>query len=146
MLSKRKILEYYLNVVEWGPNIYGAEAAAYFYFGKSATQLDLAESSLLAAILPNPIYYNPFKNLKGARRKQNRVLKLMKDAHLISDAELNGIMNNPIYLRGTKQDLKNFVFELDSTSFDSLLKNPLLPDEIKKEVDSTGIIYLPPEE
>jgi monofunctional biosynthetic peptidoglycan transglycosylase len=52
--SKRRILEVYLNVAEWGPGIYGIETAAQRYFGKSAATLDRHEASLLAAILPNP--------------------------------------------------------------------------------------------
>lgn len=52
--SKRRILEVYLNVVEFGPGIYGAEAAARTYFGKPAIRLTRQEAALLAAVLPNP--------------------------------------------------------------------------------------------
>ena len=55
VLPKRRVLEIYLNVAEWGPNgQFGAEAAARFAFGKSARDLTAPESALLAAILPNP--------------------------------------------------------------------------------------------
>jgi monofunctional biosynthetic peptidoglycan transglycosylase len=143
LLDKRTILEYYLNVVEWGPNIYGAEAAAFYYYNKPAAKLNLAESSLLAAILPNPIYYNPFINLNGARRKQARVLKLMSDAHLISYVTMRQIKNKPIHLRGPKQDDEKQIFGIDLFNFDSLLKNPRFPQNLKTNADSTGIIYLP---
>ena len=53
-LSKRRIFELYLSVVEFGRNLYGAEAAARFYFGKSAADLDPLEASTLAALLPSP--------------------------------------------------------------------------------------------
>jgi len=53
-LSKRRIFELYLNVVEWGRNVYGAEAAARYYFGKSAADLDPLEAATLAALLPSP--------------------------------------------------------------------------------------------
>ena len=53
-LSKQRILELYLNVVEWGPGIYGCEAAARHYFGKSASALSMSESAYLASILPSP--------------------------------------------------------------------------------------------
>ena len=142
-LDKRMILEYYLNVVEWGPNIYGAEAASYYYFDKSASKLNLAEASLLAAILPNPIFYNPFKNLTGARRKQSRILRLMKDSHLITSAKMKQIMDNPIYLRGQKSILKDLIPKIDMSSFDSMLQNPRIPDSLKIKADSVGIIYLP---
>ena len=52
--NKQRILEVYLNVVEWGPGIYGAEAAAQKHFGKSAGRLTAREAALLAAVLPNP--------------------------------------------------------------------------------------------
>jgi monofunctional biosynthetic peptidoglycan transglycosylase len=52
--DKRRILEVYLNVIEWGPGIYGVEAASQTYFGKSASGLGRREAALLAAVLPNP--------------------------------------------------------------------------------------------
>jgi monofunctional biosynthetic peptidoglycan transglycosylase len=58
-LSKRRILELYLNVVEWGDGIWGAEAAARTYFNKSAADLSVEESALLSAALMNPRRYNP---------------------------------------------------------------------------------------
>jgi monofunctional biosynthetic peptidoglycan transglycosylase len=59
--SKKRILEMYLNVVEWGPGTYGAEAAARLHFKKSAHDLTKRESALLAAILPNPRHWSPSK-------------------------------------------------------------------------------------
>ncbi len=58
-LSKDRILELYLNVAEWGPGIFGAEAASQAYFGHSATQLSADEAALLAATLPQPLSSNP---------------------------------------------------------------------------------------
>ena len=55
MWRKERIIEVYLNVAEWGPGIFGAEAAAQHYFGKPASELTRREASLMAAILPNPI-------------------------------------------------------------------------------------------
>ena len=57
--SKRRIIEVYLNVVEWGHGIYGAEMAARRHFGKSASALSRRESALLAAVLPNPRLWSP---------------------------------------------------------------------------------------
>jgi monofunctional biosynthetic peptidoglycan transglycosylase len=56
--NKRRILETYLNIVEFGDGIYGVEAAAQHYFGKSAAKLNSSEAALLAAILPNPHRYS----------------------------------------------------------------------------------------
>jgi monofunctional biosynthetic peptidoglycan transglycosylase len=58
-LSKDRILELYLNVAEWGPGIFGAEAAARKYFGKSAAELTREEAAQLAATLPHPLTINP---------------------------------------------------------------------------------------
>lgn len=57
--GKARTMEIYLNVVEWGPGVFGAEAAARFYFGRSAAELNDGEAALLAATLPNPGVRNP---------------------------------------------------------------------------------------
>ena len=57
VLSKRRILEVYLNVVEWGDGIYGAEAAAQHYYGEPAADLAPEEAARLAAMIPNPRSY-----------------------------------------------------------------------------------------
>jgi len=57
--NKKRIMEVYLNVIEMGKGIYGAEAASQAYFGKPAAKLSRGESALLAAILPNPLKWNP---------------------------------------------------------------------------------------
>jgi monofunctional biosynthetic peptidoglycan transglycosylase len=57
--DKRRILEVYLNVIEWGPGIYGIEAASHTYFGKPASRISRREAALLAAVLPNPRRWSP---------------------------------------------------------------------------------------
>ena len=59
--GKRRIIEIYLNVVEWGPGIYGAEAAAQHYFQKSAATLTTGEAIRLAAVLPDPLVWSPLR-------------------------------------------------------------------------------------
>ena len=59
VLSKKRIMEIYLNIAEWGPNIYGIEAAAQHHFGKSAKSLSARQAALLAVTLPNPIDRDP---------------------------------------------------------------------------------------
>ena len=59
VLGKRRILELYLNVVEWGPGIYGAEAASRAYYGRSARNIDRQEAARLAAVLPGPLRRRP---------------------------------------------------------------------------------------
>ncbi|MCX7793161.1 MAG: monofunctional biosynthetic peptidoglycan transglycosylase [Thermodesulfovibrionales bacterium] len=104
-LSKKRILELYLNVVEWGPGVFGAEAAANYYFGKSSRELTPEEAARLAVVLPNPIRYNP---LSGSRYVENRaafVLEIMRKRGIIppeyglekgsSDTEEQNLMDHP---------------------------------------------------
>ncbi len=106
VLSKKRILELYLNIVEWGKNIYGAQAAAYYYFGKPAAQINLDEAALLAALLPNPIYFNPYRRPKSCKRMQKRVLWLMKINHLITPQQYQQLLNMPLRLRWNTQFLQ----------------------------------------
>jgi monofunctional glycosyltransferase len=59
VLGKRRILELYLNVVEWGPDVYGAESACRYYYRTSARNIDREDSARLAAILPSPLKRRP---------------------------------------------------------------------------------------
>jgi len=77
-LSKRQILEIYLNVAEWGDGIFGIEAASRHYYHKSAKNLTANEASRLAAVLPNPIKYNPTGNQKYVKNRARIILKTMK--------------------------------------------------------------------
>jgi len=69
--DKRRILEVYLNVIELGPGIYGAEAAAQYYYNKPARDLSQGEAQLFAAILPNPRRWNPKKPTNFIVRRRN---------------------------------------------------------------------------
>ena len=69
--DKRRILEVYLNVIELGPGIYGAEAASQYYYNKPARDLSLGEAQLFAAILPNPRRWNPKKPTNFVLRRRN---------------------------------------------------------------------------
>lgn len=68
VMPKRRIMEIYLNIAEWGPGIYGIEAAAQHHFGRSAKNLTRRQAALLAVALPNPITRNPAKPGPGLRR------------------------------------------------------------------------------
>jgi monofunctional biosynthetic peptidoglycan transglycosylase len=68
--SKRRILEVYLNVIEWGNGIYGAEAASRRYFKTSASGLGPGQAALLAAMIPNPRYYENHRSARGLLRRQ----------------------------------------------------------------------------
>jgi monofunctional glycosyltransferase len=72
--SKRRMIEIYLNIVEWAPGVYGAEAAARHHFKKSAKDLSKREAALLAAVLPNPIKRQAGKPSKRVKSIANRIL------------------------------------------------------------------------
>ena len=78
-LSKRRILELYLNVIEWGDGIWGAEAAARAYFQKPASALDADESALLAASIINPRRYSPARPSTFLLRRQELIRQRMGD-------------------------------------------------------------------
>lgn len=77
-LSKRRILEIYLNVAEWGDGIFGIEAAARHYYHKSAKNLSGLEAARLAAVLPNPIKYNPTGDQKYVQNRSRIIYKILK--------------------------------------------------------------------
>lgn len=82
-LNKKRILEIYLNVIEWGDGVYGAEAASRVYFNKSASQLSPKEAAYLSAMIPSPLnVFNPKKNPKRVVRRQNAILRGMNSVKL----------------------------------------------------------------
>jgi monofunctional biosynthetic peptidoglycan transglycosylase len=80
LMSKRRILELYLNHIEFGPGIYGIGAAAHEHFGKTPHQLTRGEMIALAAILPNPLKWSPVRPNRTVLRKIRRVERLSSRA------------------------------------------------------------------
>lgn len=76
--SKERILEVYLNVIEMGDGIYGAEAAAQAYYGKSCRKLTRSEAALIAACFPNPLRWNPNKATSYIKHRQYLIIRNMK--------------------------------------------------------------------
>jgi monofunctional biosynthetic peptidoglycan transglycosylase len=87
-LGKERILELYLNVVEWGDGIYGVEAAARTWFGKPASDLRPEESAILAAMLPAPRKRNPHKPSHHLRARAMEVLELYGQYHQLTPEQL----------------------------------------------------------
>jgi monofunctional biosynthetic peptidoglycan transglycosylase len=75
--SKQRIMEVYLNVIEMGDGIYGAEAASQRYFGIDASQLSKEQAALIASVLPNPRKWHPNAPSSYIQRKKNRILNVM---------------------------------------------------------------------
>ncbi len=93
-LSKRRILELYLNVAEWGDGIFGIEAASRHYFGKSAEELTPQEAARLAVVLPNPLRYNPTGTSKYVEKRAEIVYGIMVKRGIVIE-EYEEIMTAP---------------------------------------------------
>ncbi|MFK8067284.1 MAG: monofunctional biosynthetic peptidoglycan transglycosylase [Gammaproteobacteria bacterium] len=79
LLDKKRILELYLNIAEFGNGVYGAEAASQIYFKKSAERITKRESAMFAAVLPNPKIYKVNKPSNTVYKRQSWILKQMKN-------------------------------------------------------------------
>jgi len=82
LMHKRRILEIYLNVIEWGEGIFGAEAAARHYYATTAAALGPEASARLAAIVPNPRFYDRNRNTPWIQKKTEMILARMPAAEL----------------------------------------------------------------
>src|SRR5262245_3926795 len=88
ILGKRRILEIYLNVIEWGDDVYGAEAAARTYFNTSAAALSSDQAAFLSAIIPSPNgAFNPSKHRRRVDRRKNLIERLMR--HVVVPRDLD---------------------------------------------------------
>ena len=80
VLSKQRILEIYLNVIEWGNNVYGIEAASLRYFSSHARELNSFQSAKLASMIPNPKYYERHQDASGLIERSGIILSRMNSA------------------------------------------------------------------
>jgi penicillin-binding protein 1A len=95
-LSKKEILELYLNRVYLGAGAYGVDAAAHRYFGKSARNVTLAEAAAIAGLLKAPSHYSPLSRPAAAEARTQVVLMAMRDAGYIDDREASLALSVPI--------------------------------------------------
>jgi monofunctional biosynthetic peptidoglycan transglycosylase len=82
MMSKERILEIYLNVVEFGRGVFGAEAAARHYYGVTAANLGAAQAARLAVMLPNPRFYDRHRDTNYLARRTTLIMTRMNSAEL----------------------------------------------------------------
>lgn len=107
--TKAEILELYLNQIYWGHNAYGIESAANIYFGKHASDLNLAEATLLAGIIEGPEKYSPYKNMEAAKARQAVVLSKMVELGIIAEASANFAKMQPITLSSESPNKYKFI-------------------------------------
>ena len=96
VFSKDEILYMYLNNIYWGHNNYGVQTAAETYFNKRASELNLAESAMMAGLIQAPQQYSPFINYKETKRRQALVLRRMRDLGWITPAEEAAANKEPL--------------------------------------------------
>ena len=94
-LSKRRIFELYLNLIEWGDGIYGIEAAARHHFGVPAGALDARQSALLAAVIINPRRFDPVHPVRRIERRAQMILSRMHRRGFLSEADYRAAAGLP---------------------------------------------------
>lgn len=94
--GKEQVLESYLNIAQYGPSVYGVEAAAQLYFGVSAKELNAIQAATIAGITQNPSKWNPLRNPDNAEFRRNLVLAAMNDQGELSDEEYELLRFIPI--------------------------------------------------
>lgn len=117
-LSKTRILELYLNTVEFGPLVYGIGHASHFYFGKSPSILNPLESAFLASLLPGPKIFNPYRNLDKVQIRAKNILKKMLQIKLISEEEYEKYVNSSLTI-GLERKIEVKMKE-ESKSFENI--------------------------
>ena len=113
--SKEDIIEGYLNTINYG-GIFGIENASKYYFGKSASDLSIAEAAMLAGIPNRPSEYSPFVNLQSAKKRQLTVLKAMERDEYITEEELNNAYNEVLQFdnKETNDELNSIMYFQDA--------------------------------
>lgn len=97
-LSKKQILELYVNNIYFGEGAYGIKAASEVYFGKPPSRLNVTEAAVLAGLPQAPSGYSPFQNLKGAKARRDEVLDNLREVGKISEEECENYKRRPIRL------------------------------------------------
>ncbi len=113
--SKDQILQLYLNEIPYGSNVYGIESAANFYFSKSARDLALEESALLAAIIQRPTYFSPYgSNVERLLERKDLTLQLMFEQGYITQEERDEAQSVELTFKARREDITapHFVFHV----------------------------------
>ena len=137
LFPKDKILELYLNTINFGHGAWGVETAARTYFDKSARDLDLAQSAILAGLIANPGRYNPQSSISNAKARQNYVLGRMETLGWITPEQRQTAYNEELEFRSRVNKIEEF--NMAPYFVSHLLFNDLLPKYGKDEVYSGGM-------
>ncbi len=128
--TKDEILEGYLNTINYG-GVFGIENASKYYFNKSASDLTLAEASMLAGIPQSPSNNSPFKNLENAKKRQYIVLLSMKNNDIITEKEMNEAYNTELVYANNEDDdnIKSLMYFNDAV-IEELKNFKQIPDSL----------------
>lgn len=137
LFPKDKILELYLNTINFGHGAWGVETAAHTYFDKSAKDLDIAQAAILAGLIANPGRYNPQTSISNAKARQNYVLGRMETLGWITPEQRQAAYNEELQFRSRANKIEEFNRAPYFVSH--LLFNDLLPKYGKDEVYSGGM-------
>ena len=139
-LSKEEILEMYLNTINLSQGCYGVSSAAYVYFGKNVSELDLAECACIAGITNSPTYYDPFQNPDNNKTRQELVLKKMLELGSIDRAAYEQAVNEPLVFRNANEEEETSSSDVQSY-FTDLLITELIDDFRNKLGYSSTMAY-----
>src|SRR5438477_8364741 len=112
-MSKKEILERYVNTVYFGNGAYGIEAAAEKYYGVKVGQLTTAQGALLAGLIRNPVYYDPFRYPDVAKTRRAEVADRMAQLHDISPEEAKTIEQEPLPAKAVEQPTEKLDYFAD---------------------------------
>ena len=127
-LTKGRIIELYLNVIELGPMVYGIGHGARYYFGKPASALTPRECAFIAAMLPGPrVAYNPYKNLGKVLKRSNMILRLLHSKGVLSEAEFSQAMAESPNVGRLQKKVDESIKKAEVLSNISSAKEPLPP-------------------
>ena len=121
LVSKERMFEIYLNVIEWGPDVYGVGEASRFYFSKLPRELTLSESIFMASIIPHPKYFKYMFDSTATLKEQQKgfytlIGNRLLTRNLITQPELD-LLNPAVKLNGVAMDM---ILPLDTLPSDSV--------------------------
>lgn len=109
-LTKGRIIELYLNVVELGPMVYGIGHGSRYYFGKPASALTPRECAFLAAMLPGPrVAYNPYKNLGRVLKRSDMIVRLMRQKGVLDEGEYRAALAQQPNIAGLQRKVDQVI-------------------------------------
>ena len=133
-LTKDQILELYMNQIYLGQRAFGFAAAAKTYFGKPLDQLSVAEMAMLAGLPQNPARHNPVVNPKGARARQQVVLKTMRDQAIISEPQYQRALAEPLRINQKGQQFSTHA------EYVAELARQAVYEQLKEDAYTKGIV------